>query len=127
MEGFDEIKKAFESILGSPVNIEQDPIDIDKSLFILIIEELDTLNNNEQAIYENTKIDLSSITDGYLSVIEKLFMLRFGEQAYEIIIWYIFHRIAPDGTILKLENQNGDVFELNTPEQLWDFINTKIK
>jgi hypothetical protein len=127
MEGSDEIKKIFESILGSPVDLEQDNTGIDKGLFILIIEELEVLSANEQAIYDNTKIDLSSVTDGYLSVIEKLFLLVFGEQAYEVIIWYIFHRIAPDGTILKLENQNGDVFELNTPEQLWEFINTKIK
>ena len=127
MEGSDEIKKVFESILGSPVNLEQDNEDINKGLFMLIIEELEILNANEQAIYENTKIDLSSVTDSYLSVIEKLFLLVFGEQAYEVIVWYIFHRVAPDGTILKLENQNGDVFELNTPEQLWEFINTKIK
>jgi hypothetical protein len=126
MEGSKEIKKVFETILGVPVVIEQDEIDVMKSIFTLIIEEIEILNNNEHAIFENTKIDLSSITDGYLSVIEKLFMLNFGEQAYDVIIWYLFHRVAPDGTIVKLENQQGESFEINTPEQLWDFITTKL-
>ena len=126
MEGSKEIKQVFENILGVPISIEYEQIDVSKSIFSLIIHELETLNNNEHNIFENTKIDLSSITDGYISVIEKLFMLSFGEQAYEIIIWYLFHRVAPDGTIIKLENQQGETFEINTPEQLWDFITTKL-
>ena len=126
MDGFNEIKQVFETILGTPVSIEQEEIDVEKNIFILIIQEIETLNNNEHAIFENTKIDLSSITDSYLSVIEKLFMLSFGEQAYDIIIWYLFHRVSPDGTIVKLENQQGETFEINTPEQLWEFITTKL-
>jgi hypothetical protein len=100
MEGSKEIKQVFENILGVPISIEYEQIDVSKSIFSLIIHELETLNNNEHNIFENTKIDLSSITDGYISVIEKLFMLSFGEQAYEKIIWYLFHRVAPDGTII---------------------------
>jgi hypothetical protein len=126
MEGKNEIKKVYETILGTPISIEHEEIDIGKNIFTLIIQELEILNNNEHAIFENTKIDLSSITNGYLSVIEKLFMLSFGEQAYDVIIWYLFHRVSPDGTVVKLENQQGETFEINTPEQLWDFITTKL-
>lgn len=127
IEGSDEIKKLFEKILESPLNMEQNQIDVDKTLFIMIIEEIKNLDDNETIIFNNTGIDLSSITNNYLSVIEKLVMLKFGEKAYDIIMWYLFNRISPEGTILKLENQEGDVFEINNPEQLWEFINTKLK
>lgn len=126
IEGFDELKQLFEGILGIPVEMEYDLKTIKKEIFNSIITDLEILHIDENIIYENTKIDLSSITGRHFEVIEKLLLFTFGEKAYDLIMWYIFERKAPDGTIIKLEDQHGNIYELNDPEQLWDYINTKL-
>ena len=58
------------------------------------------------------------LDDKFFKTVDKNFMVNIG---------LVKGKVLNSDEVLKLENQNGDVFELNTPEQLWEFINTKIK
>ena len=129
-QGFDdvnEIKKAFETILGATVDIEFTLNNVaSKQLFIDIIEDIITVSSQGELVFSATGIDLDTITNPYLSIIEKLFMLHFGEEAFDVIAWYVSNQISPTSKIkTKLEDTDGNLHKLDTPEELWEFLITR--
>ena len=127
--GFDdvnEIKKAFETILGATVDIEFTLNNVaSKQLFIDIIENIIVVSSQNELVFSATGMDLDTITSPYLSIIEKLFVLHFGEEAFEVIAWYISKQISPNNIKTKLEDNDGNLHKLDTPEDLWEFLLTK--
>ena len=121
-----EIKKAFETILGATVDIEftSDNL-VSKQLFIDIVENIITVSSQSELVFSATGMDLDTITSPYLSIIEKLFVLHFGEEAFEVIAWYISNQISPNRIKTKLEDNDGTLHKLDTPEDLWEFLITK--
>ena len=118
-----EIKNAFETILGSPVEIEYtSELVKEREVFISIIEDLLNLTSQINLVFTTTGIDINSIVDPYLGVIEKLFVLHFGDEAFDIIIWFLTKTNSPGGTKTKLEDIDGNLYKIDTPEELWEFL-----
>jgi len=123
--GFDdvnEVKKAFENILGAIIEIEfTSSNEQGKQLFISVIEDITKLTSQNDLIFDTMGIDLNSITDPYVSIIEKLLVLHFGEEAFNIIVWYLSQQLNPE-VKAKLEDKDGNTHTIDTPEQLWEFL-----
>ncbi len=123
--GFDdvnEVKKAFENILGAVIEIEfTSSNEQDKQLFISVIEDITKLTSQNDLIFDTMGVDLNSITDPYVSIIEKLLVLHFGEEAFNIIVWYLSQQLNPE-VKAKLEDKEGNTHTIDTPEQLWEFL-----
>ena len=49
--------------------------------------------------------------------------MQFGKEASEVIFFYVYERINPDGTINELADQDNNVVALNTPTDLWMLVN----
>jgi hypothetical protein len=49
--------------------------------------------------------------------------MQFGKEASEIIFFYVYERINPDGTVNELADQDGQVVALNNPTDLWMLVN----
>jgi hypothetical protein len=49
--------------------------------------------------------------------------MQFGKEASEVIFFYVYERINPDGTVNELADQDGQVVALNTPTDLWMLVN----
>jgi len=128
-QGFDDvnaIKKVFETILGATVDIEFTLNNIvSKQLFIDIIKNIITVSSQNELVFSATGMDLDTITSPYLSIIEKLFVLHFGEEAFEIITWYVSKQITPNRIKTKLEDDDGNLHKIDTPEDLWEFLEIK--
>jgi hypothetical protein len=122
-DDINEIKNAFETILGSPVEIEYtSELVKEKELFVSIVEDLLSLTTQNDLVYSSTGIDINSIVDPYLGAIEKLFVLHFGVEAFDIIVWFLTKTNSPGGTKTKLEDSDGNLYKIDTPEELWDFL-----
>jgi hypothetical protein len=123
--GFDdvnEVKKAFENILGAIIEIEfTSSNEQGKQLFISVIEDITKLTSQNDLIFDTMGVDLNSITDPYVSIIEKLLVLHFGEEAFNIIVWYLSQQLNPE-VKAKLEDKDGNTHTIDTPEQLWEFL-----
>ena len=53
-------------------------------------------------------------------------MLHFGEEAFDVIAWYVSNQVSPTRKIkTKLEDNDGNLHKLDTPEDLWEFLVTK--
>ena len=51
--------------------------------------------------------------------------MYFGKQAAEVIFFYVYERINPDGSVNELIDVNNEPIVLNNPSELWDLVNAK--
>jgi hypothetical protein len=59
----------------------------------------------------------------FYEVIDRLFSLHFGREAAEVIFFYIYERMNPDGTINQLADVDGNPIPLESPSDLWELVN----
>jgi hypothetical protein len=55
-------------------------------------------------------------------VIESLLKLTYGTYAFDMIMWYIFDRFNPDGTIVPFVDDKNNSTTIKSPKELYDFI-----
>tara|TARA_B100001094_G_C17970635_1_gene690111 strand:- start:483 stop:872 length:390 start_codon:yes stop_codon:yes gene_type:complete len=122
MKEFNDIKGLFKKILGSEVNIKDNIQVTEKSVFCLFIKKLEESNKIENELIETGGIDCNKVTDPLWIVIENLLKFVYGEQAADTILWYIYDRFNPDGTVIPLEDEDGKQYIITTPDDLWSYI-----
>jgi hypothetical protein len=58
----------------------------------------------------------------FYKVIDTLFDLHFGKDACELIFFYLYDRVNPDGTENEVMDENNMVLPLNSPSDLWNLV-----
>jgi hypothetical protein len=119
------IHKSINKVLKSKTNLKRkrrNTADHKKQLFIDIITHIELANTRTLATLGEVGIDLSNYDDLFHVVIESLFELHFGKPGHDLIAFYLYSRTNPDGSVNELTDASGNIFELNTPEQLWDVL-----
>ena len=119
------IKKSLETIIGTDLTLKRkrkNEDDINRDLFEKIINALDKAYIRSVLVEKDLFIDLTSYDETFYEAIDNLFLLHFGKEASELIYFYLYERIDPDGTINELEDVNGNPLILNSPTDLWNII-----
>ena len=86
---------------------------------ILLLEEIEV---RSIILSNDLKIDLASYDEKFYMLIEKLLNIHFGDEANEIIFYYIYDRINPDGSVNELRDEKDNVVLLTSPSDLWDVV-----
>ena len=94
-----------------------------KELFFTIINGIQALDARSSLANADLRIDMSSYDEAFFQVIDSLILFHFGKDNYEIIMFYLYERINPDGSINILVDDNGDEVALETLDDLWVLIN----
>lgn len=121
-EDLNDIKNLFTQILGSEVTIKDNIDATEEGVFLVFIKKLEEAYNIENQLFEVSEIELAKITDPLWFVLENSFKFLYGEEAADLIWWYIFDRFNPDGTIVPLEDENGKQYIFKEPKDLWSYI-----
>jgi hypothetical protein len=58
----------------------------------------------------------------YLSTSKLLLQKYYGEMKTEVILWWVFDSLTPDGGVYPLVDENEDKHVLKTAQQLWKFL-----
>ena len=119
------IKKSLETIIGTDLTLKRkrkNEDDINRDLFEKIINALDRAYIRSVLVEKDLDIDLTSYDETFYEAIDNLFLLHFGKEASELIYFYLYERIDPDGTVNELEDVNGNPLILNSPMDLWNVI-----
>ena len=122
-EGINDIKNLFIQILGSEVTIKDNIDASEEGVFCLFVQKLESAYEMENKVFEAGGIELGKVTDPLWFVIENSFKFLYGEEATQLVYWYIFDRFNPDGTVVPLEDENGKQFTFSSPKELWKYIN----
>ena len=68
------------------------------------------------------QLDFTSYDEKFYKVIDTLFEMHFGKDACELIFFYLYDRVNPDGTENEVLDENDNVLPLSSPSDLWNII-----
>jgi hypothetical protein len=120
------IKTSIESIIGSDTVLKRkkkNESDINKESFEKIILTMEEVQVRSTLLHAEFKMDMFDYEEKFYEVIDRLFTLHFGREAAEVIFFYIYERMNPDGTINQLADADGNPIQLESPSDLWELVN----
>ena len=116
--------KNLTDLIGKGINIQESKKSTklkEEQFFFDILTELCQLEAKSQ-ILSATGVNIMEYEDGYLKVIDSLLEKHFGETKSQIIMWWVFESINPEGEISTLVDENQKHHLLKTPEELYKFL-----
>ena len=124
-EHADGIKKSIDNIIGVDTFLKRkkkSEDDVQREKFEKIIQTLEEIEVRGMILGNDLQLDFSSYDEKFYKVIDSLFELHFGKDACELIFFYLYERINPDGTHNEVVDENGNVLPLSSPGDLWNVI-----
>lgn len=129
----DELKSnleaGFNKLFNSPVIIKKKKRNKElkkKSLFISLISQYEQALSKSIKLQSEFNIDLFDYEEPYFGVIDKLILLMWSGEVYEIISYYLYERINIDGSLNYIveTTESGEEIEifLKTPEDLYNYL-----
>lgn len=125
MEEYNNIRQAIDKLLNAKSAIKRKNKSKQlqaRELFISIINSLEMLTNRATILYNDLKLDFSTYDEGFLEIIDALLLLKYGEDACEVISFYLWERQSPDGSINELLDEENNVVPLNNAIDLWNVV-----
>jgi hypothetical protein len=123
------IHEAFKQLLNSPIlikNQRRNKAFKKKILFISLIDQYEKALNKSSRLQSEFGLDLFEYEESFYGVIDKLMLLMWGTNVYELITFYLYERLNLDGTINYLIETKEDGTEieifLKTPEDLYNYL-----
>jgi hypothetical protein len=92
-----------------------------KDLFINIVNHYEAAITKSYLLEKDFKIDTSKYEENFHQVIDS-----FGKEVYQLLSFYFYERINPDGSVNKLVLPNEEELDISNAEELWSLI-VKIK
>jgi hypothetical protein len=123
--GYDDIKKAVDQLLKINSTVKRKRkayIDKQKDLFIGIVMALQAAQTRTILTQTELNLDFSTYDEMYLQIIDSLILLHFGKEGYELITFYLYEKINPDGSFNELTDDDGKVVPSTTPEDIWNIL-----
>jgi hypothetical protein len=120
------VRQTLETMIGTDLSLKRkkkNEHDLNKEVFEKIIIALERANIRTALAGTEFEIDLSKYDETFYEVIDNLMLMQFGKQAAEVIFFYVYERMNPDGSINELRDTNDTPIVLNNPTDLWDLIN----
>lgn len=121
----DGIKKSIDEIIGVDTFLKRKKKTEDdqhRDRFIKIIQVLEEIEVRGMILGNDLTLDFSSYDEKFYFVIDALFSIAFSKEACELIFFYIYERLNPDGTANEVEDLEGNAIPLSSPEDLWELI-----
>jgi hypothetical protein len=116
------VKKSIDDILGTDTFLKRkkkSEDDINRERFEKIITTLEEVEVRGMILGNDLNLDFTGYDEKFYFVIDSLFHMHFGKEAAELIFFYLYDRINPDGTANGLQNDEGEIIELSSPTDLW--------
>ena len=120
------IKQSIEDIIGTDTVLRRKrktEEDLNRESFEKIMLLMDEIQVRSALLHSELGLDYSNYDEKFYEIIDRMFTLNFGKEAAEIIFFYVYERINPDGTINNLVDQNNEVVPINSPSDLWYLVN----
>jgi len=96
--------------------------DTQREIFLNTIPLIEHIVQRSTMLSLDYGIDMMKYDDPYFQIIDSLIYLHFGKDAGELIIFYIYDRYNPDGTINSLVDNDDNPIILENVEDLWELV-----
>jgi len=121
----EEVKNTFEEILNVKTDIVTKNVsnNSDKNKFISVINDIEMIYTRSNILVKEFGMDMSSYENPMYRIIDNIIELTYGKKAKEIIHFYLFNRMSPDGIPNMLVDSKGNKFTVENVETLWLLVN----
>ena len=112
----DGIKKSIDGIIGVDTFLKRkkkNEDDAQRERFEKIIQTLEEIEVRGMILGNDLNLDLTSYDEKFYFVIDSLFNLHFSKEACELIFFYLYERMGPDGSINEIMDEEGNNSKLN--------------
>lgn len=123
------LETGFNKLFNSPIIIRKKKRDQalkKKALFISLVTQYEISLNKSVKLQTEFAIDLFDYEGSYYEVIDKLMLLMWGGDIYEIVTYYLYERLNLDGSLNSIieTNEDGEETEvfLKTAEELYNYL-----
>jgi hypothetical protein len=120
------IKKSVEDIIGINTVLKRKrktEEDLNRESFEKIIFLMEEIQTRGVLLQVDLGLDYSNYDEKFYEIIDRLFQIHFGKEAAEIIFFYAYERINPDGSVNELVDKNNQIITLSNPTDLWYLVN----
>jgi len=93
-----------------------------KELFVMIVNSIEQIINRQNLMYAELDLDLTKYDEAFLDIIDALLVLHFNKEGAELVSYYLWDRLSPDGEINPLVDPDGNQVFLQTAEELWSLL-----
>lgn len=124
-QGLTEIQTAINEILNVKSLIrrkKKSQSDKKKELFTSIVNAIEHVSNRQNLMYVDLQLDFTTYDESFLDIIDALVILHFGKEGAELIAYYLWDRVNPDGSINPLIDENNNPIVLETASDLWETL-----
>jgi hypothetical protein len=122
---YTEIQQAINSMLNVKSLVRRKKkrqSDKKKELFVSIINSIDQISTRQALMYSELQLDFGKYDEAFLEVIDGLILLHFGKEGTELISWYLWERVNPDGSLNSLLDENDNPFTIENVDELWSLL-----
>ena len=121
-DGAKDMKDLFEDVLGSKVSIKDDLENTEEIVFNTFINKLRLQTQTEDQIQDISGLEISKVTDNLWYMVENLLKFVYGEDATEVIMWYVLLRDEDS----EYWEENEEAYKINDLKSLWKFVKKKL-
>ena len=121
-DGAKDMKDLFEDVLGSKVNIKDDLENTEEMVFNTFINKLRLQTQTEDQIQDISGLEISKVTNNLWYMVENLLKFVYGEEATEVIMWYVLSRDEDS----EYWEENEEAYKINNLKSLWKFVKKKL-
>ena len=116
--------KNLSEIFGSLSKIEESPKSLKKKDEVFFMDLLEQLCQIEAvgAVLKTIGIYADKYENPFYKSTKLLMQKHYGDMKTEIILWWIFDSLTPDGGVYPLMDEDENKHILKTPQQLWKFL-----
>lgn len=125
-----ELRKILNNYLKGSVQIKEKDMArdvIEKKLFIESIVLLREIEDRRDFLEDEIGMDMSLYEEKFLHIIENLLKVHFSKEQFTLIQYYIYQVPTIDNWDGKIDITDGKemiTVDFETPEQVWDVINS---
>ena len=121
----EELKRAFDALLNTSTSLKRkkkNTADRKREMFLQIVTLCEAVITREVLLAADFKLQLDNYNEDFYQIIDSLLLLYLGKDGFELISFYLYDRINPDGTINYLLDENQKEVKLETAEDLFNLL-----
>ena len=121
----EELKKAFDELLNSTTSLKRkkkNNTECKKEIFLKVVNLCESVITREVLLAADFKIHLDTYNEDFYIIMDSLLLLYLGKEGFELVSFYLYDRINPDGTINYLMDQDNNEVVLETSEDLFNLL-----
>lgn len=116
--------KNLSDVFGNLSKVEENPKSIKKKDETFMMDLLEHLCQIEavSAVVRTIGIQADKYENPFYKSIKLLMQKHYGDMKTEIILWWVFDSLTPEGNVYPLVDEDGTKHILKTPQQLYKFL-----